>query len=94
MARAASSYANEKIRVKRQWCKGCGICTALCEHNVLILDNSGKAVIADPAACIGCGKCESHCPDLAITVDRSQKDRVAVYAGKTHQPGYSAEHRI
>lgn len=79
MPRAASNYINNKINVKRQWCKGCGICVALCEKNVLLLDNRGKAVVANPMACTGCRKCETHCPDFAITVDRSAaKDNSAV----------------
>jgi len=70
MARAASEFDDNKIVVKKQWCKGCGICTALCGNNVFLLDSRGKATIANPSACTGCGKCEDHCPSLAIWVDR------------------------
>jgi len=78
MARAASNYINNRIQVKRQWCKGCGICAALCERNVLVLDSRGKAVVANPDACTGCRKCETHCPDFAINVDRpAVKGRIA-----------------
>jgi 2-oxoglutarate ferredoxin oxidoreductase subunit delta len=75
VAKAASNYINNRIDVKRQWCKGCGICTALCDHNVLLLDNRGKVVVANPMSCVGCGKCESHCPDFAISVERSAAKR-------------------
>ena len=70
MAKPAAYIDNNKIMVKSQWCKGCGICNALCSNKVLVLDNRGKAIVANPAACTACGKCESHCPDLAITVNR------------------------
>lgn len=81
MAKPATQMDNNKIMVKTQWCKGCGICSALCNKKVLVLDNRGKAVAANPSACTACGKCESHCPDLAITVLRpaaSKKDGVAL----------------
>jgi len=94
MARPASHYYDNRIHVKREWCKGCGICTVLCAKKVLLLDNRGKAVVANPVACSGCGNCETHCPDLAIMVDRpAAKDRVPVYAGEGARPGCSGESR-
>ncbi|MFA7467040.1 MAG: 4Fe-4S dicluster domain-containing protein [Desulfotomaculaceae bacterium] len=71
MAKPATYIDNNKIIVKSQWCKGCGICIALCSSKVLVLDNRGKAIVANPAACTACGKCASHCPDLAITVNHA-----------------------
>lgn len=70
MGRAASKFDDSKIMVIKQWCKGCGICTAMCSNNVLLLDTRNRAVTANPSACTGCGKCEDHCPELAIIVDR------------------------
>ena len=71
MARAAApNFDNNKIMVKKQWCKGCGICAALCGNSVLLLDARSRAVAVKPSACTGCGKCEDHCPELAITVSR------------------------
>ena len=68
MTRIAKQYKNNTIRVNRQWCKGCGICTVICGKSVFVLDNSGKTVIANPMSCTGCHKCETHCPDFAIAV--------------------------
>lgn len=82
MARAASHFDNNKIMVTKQWCKGCGICIALCNKNVLLLDGRGKAVVANPNACSGCGRCEDHCPDMAIMVARpTAGERFAVHDG-------------
>lgn len=82
MARAASHFDDNKIMVKKQWCKGCGICTALCAKNVLVLDGRGKAVVANPTACTGCGRCEDHCPDMAIMVDRkAAREKYVVHTG-------------
>lgn len=69
MGRAVKHSVKPKIHINRQWCKGCGICTALCGKKVLLLDNRGKAVAANPAACTACGRCEAHCPDFAISVE-------------------------
>lgn len=71
MARPAKQYNDDYgIYINQQWCKGCGICSALCKHKVLLLDSRGKAVVANPAACTGCGQCENHCPELAIYIEQ------------------------
>ena len=91
MARPATNYDNNRIYVKSQWCKGCGICTALCQNRVLLIDNRGKAVVVNPEACTGCGRCESHCPDLAISLDHSEKNEIPVFAEQTinQNPGHA-----
>ena len=63
--------ARQKLKaivINRDWCKGCGICVALCPKKVLELDGSDKAVAIRPADCICCRMCELRCPDLAIEV--------------------------
>ncbi|AGL02422.1 4Fe-4S binding protein [Desulfoscipio gibsoniae] len=68
MAMPARQYNSYGIHINRQWCKGCGICAALCGKKVILLDNRDKAVSVNPASCIGCGQCEIHCPELAISI--------------------------
>jgi len=51
-----------------QWCKGCGICVALCPQKVLALDESDKVQAAHPERCVNCQLCQFICPDLAIEV--------------------------
>ncbi len=63
--------ARQKLKaivINRDWCKGCGICIALCPKKVLELDGSDKAVVIRPDDCICCRMCELRCPDLAIEV--------------------------
>jgi 2-oxoglutarate ferredoxin oxidoreductase subunit delta len=59
--------------VKRNWCKGCGICVAFCPKKVLELDEWEKAVAGRAEDCVGCRLCELRCPDLAIEVATVQE---------------------
>jgi 2-oxoglutarate ferredoxin oxidoreductase subunit delta len=71
------------INVYRDWCKGCGICAALCPKQVLSRNEEGGPVVVDPDSCIGCGWCELHCPDFAISVrPRQQPEKSAAAAGE------------
>lgn len=54
------------VLINRNWCKGCGICAALCPRQILTLGSSGKAMVTGRSSCSGCGICKSHCPDFAI----------------------------
>lgn len=62
-------------RINRDWCKGCGICVALCPKHVLELDQSDKAVALRLEDCICCKLCEIRCPDLAIEVIMEEGER-------------------
>lgn len=57
--------------IRREWCKGCGICVAFCPKKALSQDKDGKAV-QNPDLCVYCGICERYCPDLAIEVDNAK----------------------
>ncbi|MBW2610440.1 MAG: 4Fe-4S binding protein [Deltaproteobacteria bacterium] len=56
------------IEIRRDWCKGCGICVAFCPKKVLALDENEKAIIERPDECDQCGLCELRCPDIAIEI--------------------------
>lgn len=57
---------NQEIKIKKEWCKGCGICVSLCPKKVLGYDEEGKVDMLDNENCIKCGQCEMRCPDFAI----------------------------
>lgn len=48
-------------------CIGCGLCTAVCPHAVLLVSRR-KAQLDDRNACIECGACARNCPVTALTV--------------------------
>lgn len=60
---------NIELKLKREWCKGCGICVAFCPTQVLMIDTDYKVTIHKPEACIKCGQCELRCPDYAIFLE-------------------------
>ncbi len=55
-------------RIRREWCKGCGICVTFCPKAVLELDAQEKVSVERAEDCICCKLCELRCPDLAIEV--------------------------
>ena len=63
---------NKRLIINQKWCKGCGICVAVCPKQVLVLQK-GKATAANPDACIKCGQCEQRCPDYAIYLENVEE---------------------
>ena len=57
------------IDVVEKWCKGCGLCIAICPKKVLELNDQVKSVAVRPEDCIGCKLCQMRCPDFAIEVE-------------------------
>jgi ferredoxin len=55
------------LRLQEDRCVGCGMCLAVCPHEVFALNN-GKAKIRDRDACMECGACARNCPAEAIRV--------------------------
>ena len=58
----------KKHIIRRDWCKGCGICVEFCPGTVLELDEMDRSVAVRLEDCICCKLCENRCPDLAIEV--------------------------
>ncbi|HDI10575.1 MAG TPA: 4Fe-4S dicluster domain-containing protein [Euryarchaeota archaeon] len=61
------------VEVKREFCKGCGVCSLLCPMGVISMEFSDAKRIAVPShqeRCTGCRYCEEICPDFAISIKR------------------------
>jgi len=67
-----------RIIVDEHYCKGCGLCIAVCPREIIVLDpdkitDKGyhPAMLTDEAQCTACANCALICPEVAITVERS-----------------------
>jgi 2-oxoglutarate ferredoxin oxidoreductase subunit delta len=62
------------IKINSEFCKGCGLCAAVCPANVMKQGEEVNAkgwqyyVTIPESTCTGCKKCALICPDVAITV--------------------------
>lgn len=56
------------LYIDSEKCVGCGICTEVCPHQLLAIEQE-KAVILDLDACMECGACAVNCAFSAIQVN-------------------------
>ncbi|MCD7971098.1 MAG: 4Fe-4S binding protein [Candidatus Azobacteroides sp.] len=64
-------FRKTAIKINKELCTGCGICTRKCRRNVLqLVCSEGKisAWCARPSQCSGCGKCVLVCTERAISL--------------------------
>ncbi len=67
------------IRVDTTYCKGCGLCVAVCPAEALCVGTERNRMgyhmpVADEAKCKHCKACELICPDLAIWLEKPEKE--------------------
>ncbi|MCJ7682209.1 MAG: 4Fe-4S binding protein [Candidatus Aminicenantes bacterium] len=69
-----------RIEILKERCKGCGICVAVCQTEVLHLsedtnEQGYKYPVAEKSdGCLLCGLCEMVCPDFAIWVRQEEEE--------------------
>lgn len=71
------------IRIDPEKCVGCGLCLAVCPHQVIDL-RDGRAGVRDRDACMECGACKLNCPAEAIQVDVGVGCAYAIINGMIH----------
>lgn len=66
-----------KVTFNEERCKGCGLCTAVCPKNIVVIakdriNTKGyhPAGVIDMDKCIGCAFCAKMCPDVVIEVEK------------------------
>lgn len=72
--------AMEKMKVRFDRCKGCGLCVSVCPKKLVKLQTEKRnekgyftAVCTDQDACISCAMCAMMCPDCAIQIENRKK---------------------
>ncbi|RLB36854.1 MAG: ferridoxin [Deltaproteobacteria bacterium] len=55
------------LQFNEEACVGCGMCVAVCPHEVFVMNN-GKVHIRERDACMECGACAVNCPADALSV--------------------------
>lgn len=68
------------LKLEASLCSGCGMCTSVCPHAVLRIEDH-RAVLADRGACMECGACARNCPTDAIFVRAGVGCAAAVLVG-------------
>ncbi len=58
-----------RVRVFRNWCKGCGLCISFCPQEVFTENDQHQPVATHQERCLACHWCTIHCPDFAIVVE-------------------------
>lgn len=77
------------LKIEEKKCIGCGLCTEVCPHAVLYIDNR-KVHIQDIDVCMECGGCSKNCPVGAISVRAGVGCAAAIMLSKTTKPGTCA----
>ncbi len=64
--------------VKKELCRACGTCVAICEYNAptIVEEDGEQYVVINEALCKGCGTCASHCPTGAIIARHFTDDQI------------------
>lgn len=64
------------LTFRKERCKGCGLCIAVCPKKLLVLDGETNikgyrpAGCTDETKCVGCASCARICPDSIITIEK------------------------
>jgi L-aspartate semialdehyde sulfurtransferase ferredoxin len=64
-----------KIFRDEESCIHCGVCTAMCPTDALILEKSDRTIVFDVDKCSACGMCTRVCPVKAMTLDLDENNR-------------------
>lgn len=69
------------VEIKRELCKGCGLCVEFCPKHLLKLSDELNAIgyhpaeLHDAAACTACALCAVMCPETGMSVYREPRKK-------------------
>jgi heterodisulfide reductase subunit A len=68
LSRSYVSLDPTTAMVRKELCRACGTCVAICEYNApgIVEEEGEQYAVINEALCKGCGTCASHCPTGAI----------------------------
>ncbi len=83
--RAATVLAKTEIeaegkvsRVRKERCRGCGTCVAVCAYQAVELDEEQGVAVVNEALCKGCGACAASCRMNAIDLKGFADEQILV----------------
>lgn len=63
-----------KPYVRQSVCVGCGMCTRVCAHDAITIEERKAKINHDK--CVGCGRCVGVCPKDAVTPEYSESNDI------------------
>ena len=66
-----------KIIIRKDFCKGCGLCVDACPQKILKISSTDLNIkgyhpveVTDQDKCLACAMCAIMCPDVVIKVEK------------------------
>jgi 2-oxoglutarate ferredoxin oxidoreductase subunit delta len=78
-----------EVELVEKYCKGCGLCVAVCPHGVIYMKETvnekgvNAAGVKNDGACKGCMNCVLVCPEACIAIRKLEAAAAEAKSSKT-----------